>query len=79
MKKNFFLMICLSLAVLIMYACGKDDLVDPEEEQAEQKDPDPEIPDDPGGTGDNDLNPNSQNISYENAVSIAFSDRKSVV
>ena len=42
MKKNFFLMICLSLAVLIMYACGKDDLVDPEEEQAEQKDPDPE-------------------------------------
>ncbi len=79
MKKNL-LIICLSLTVLMMYACSKDDFGELDLEETEQTDPDtdtdpeedPEIPEDPGSTDDDDLNPNSQSISFENAVSIAF-------
>lgn len=73
MKKEIFLIICLSLVVLIMYACSKDDFAEIETEETEQTEPDPEISDDPGDTGDEDLITNSQNINYENAILIAFS------
>lgn len=73
-KKNLLLIVYLSLAVLIMYACSDDDILDqdPETEQTETED-DPEIPEDTGDTEDDDLIPNSQTVSYENAVLIAFS------
>ena len=73
-KKNLLLIVYLSLAVLIMYACSDDDIPDPdpETEQTETED-DPEIPEDTGDTEDDDLIPNSQTVSYENAVLIAFS------
>lgn len=71
MKKKYLLITCLSLFVLIMHACSKDDFVDTEE--TEQAEPDPEIPDDPGDTGDNDLITNSQTISFENTILIVFS------
>lgn len=72
MKKNL-LIICLGLVGLMMYACSKDDFIESETGETEQTEPDPEIPDDPGDTEDDDLNPNSQNISYENAILVAFS------
>lgn len=78
MKKNL-LIICLSLAVVMMYACSKDDFTESEPEETEQADPDPEIPEDSGDTDDDDLNPNSQSISYENAVLIAFSSNDASV
>ena len=73
-KKNLLLIVYLSLVVLIMYACSTDDIdeLDPDEtEQTETEDP--EVPEDTGDTKDDDLNPNSQTVSYENAVLIAFS------
>lgn len=78
MKKNL-LIICLSLAIMMMYACSKDDFVEPEPEETEQTEPDPEIPEDSGDTDDDDLNPNSQSISYENAVLIVFSSSGATV
>lgn len=76
MKKNL-LIICLGLAVMVMYACAKDDFVESESGETEQADP--EVPDDPGDPGDDDLNPNTQNISFENAVLIAFSSNSATV
>ncbi len=73
MKRKNLLIIFLSFIVLIMYSCNKDDFQDTETDETELIEPDPEIPDDPGDTDDDDLNPNSQTVSYENAVLIAFS------
>ncbi|MDH6304172.1 hypothetical protein M2459_000900 [Parabacteroides sp. PF5-5] len=61
----------LCITGLLFFSCSSDtdELLTDEE--------DPEniiIPDDPGDSGDDDLNPNSQNQTYENAVKIAFSN-----
>lgn len=69
--KNYLLIICLSFTVLIMYACSEDDPIESETEQTD--DTDSQIPDDTGDTDDEDLVPNSQDVSYDNAVLIAFS------
>ena len=57
-------------------SCSDDhDFTPDETEQSE----DPVIPEDPGDSEDQELNLNSQEISYENAVVIAFSEGKATI
>ena len=70
MRKNQ-LMICICFAFFAIYSCSKDD--SELEEEINQEETTPVIPDDEGNTADGDLNTNSQNVSYDNAVLIAFS------
>jgi hypothetical protein len=59
------------------------DNIPDENEQVDQTDPgnseNPEIPEDPGDPGDDELIPNSQEIYYENAITIAFSGNNVVI
>lgn len=65
------MMICICFAFFTIYSCSKDD--SELEEEINQEETTPVIPDDEGNTADGDLNTNSQNVSYDNAVLIAFS------
>lgn len=54
-----------------------DDITYPGQEEEEVEIP--EIPEDPGDEEDGELNPNSQTVNYENAVSIQFSGNEVVI
>lgn len=68
--KKVFILLSLLIGFSILYSCSDDNF--PEEEETEIPE-EPTIPEDPGDSEDDPLNPNSQDINYENAVTIAFS------
>lgn len=71
MNAKKFLLCLIITTGFFAAACGKDDISSPEDETGQTENP--TIPSDPGDQGDGDLIPNSQNVNYENAVTIAFS------
>lgn len=71
------MMFSICIAAMAMYACGSDDIET--EEETGQPDTETEIPDDTGDTTDDDLKPNSQDVSYDNAVKIVFSSSGATV
>lgn len=69
-KKIFLCLLC--MVSFNLFSCTSEDILEEQEETSDQEKP--EIPDDSGDPGDDDLSGNSQNVTFENAVSIAFSD-----
>ncbi|MCD8071944.1 MAG: carbohydrate-binding domain-containing protein [Alistipes sp.] len=58
-----------------LVSCSDTDEYYPGEEQTAGEDRDePEIPEDEGDPGDDELVPNTQNVNYENSITIAFGD-----
>ncbi|MCD7850199.1 MAG: carbohydrate-binding domain-containing protein [Parabacteroides sp.] len=77
MKKWFIFLLCV-VTILIGSCDDKDpDYFDPDQELTDDTDysdwDDPEIPADSGDPGDAELIPNTQQVAYENMISIAFS------
>lgn len=73
--KNVFILLSLWTGLSLFYSCSDDNLPEEETEIPEE----PTIPEDPGVDDDDPLNPNSQDISYENAVLIAFSSNGVII
>lgn len=69
MKKIAFLII-LAIGLISFNSCSDDDDITPDEI---------ENPEDPGDTEDGELNNNSQNVNYENAVYLAFASNGVVI
>lgn len=68
--KKVFILLSLWIGLSIIYSCSDDNVPDPDETEVPEE---PTVPEDPGDSEDDPLNPNSQDINYENAVTIAFS------
>jgi len=67
--KRAILFFVLCVGTIVFYSCSDDDT--PVQEEIENPE-EPVIPVDPGDNGDDDLDNNSQNVNYENAIYIAF-------
>lgn len=65
-----FILLSLWIGLVIFYSCSDNNL--PEENETEIPE-EATVPEDPGDEDDNPLNPNPQDISYDNAVRITFS------
>ncbi|NDV94505.1 carbohydrate-binding domain-containing protein [Dysgonomonas sp. 521] len=68
--KKIFILLSLGISLSLLYSCSDDNIPETEEIETPEE---PTIPEDPGDNDDDPLNPNSQDINYENAVTIAFS------
>ncbi len=73
----FFYLFCMT-AVVMSSCLDDDDAVSPTPEETENQ-PNTEMPEDSGDPEDELLNPNSQNVSYENAIVIVFSDTEVMI
>lgn len=71
MKTRKLLSYLFIATVLLAVSCSKDDPYAPEEDTEN-----PTIPIDPGDPGDDELITNSQEVNYENAITITFSEGK---
>ena len=71
-KRLFWCFLCIT--ALTVCGCSGDDVLESGQDVENGGDTeDPTVPEDPGDSADDDLNPNSQNVSYENAIIITFS------
>lgn len=68
--RKVFILLSLGIGLSLFYSCSDDNIPDIDEPEIPEV---PTIPVDPGDNGDDALNTNSQDINYENAVTIAFS------
>lgn len=68
--KKVFILLSLWIGLAVLYSCSDDNL--PEEDETVIPE-EPTVPEDPGDEDDDPLNPNPQDISYDNAVRITFS------
>lgn len=77
MKLNKWIVYLLCILTVLSYSCNSDEeYIEPGEEIVDDDTTtweDPEIEPDSGDPGDDDLIPNTQNVNYENMISIAFS------
>lgn len=72
MKQNC-LLAAFACCILFICSCSKDDEATSYPNQEDQEEVEvPEIPEDAGNTEDDDLNPNSQEVTFDNAVTVAF-------
>lgn len=72
-----FLTCLLCMGTIIMFSCSGDDIIDEAEENTDNNNV--EVPEDSGDPGDEELDPNSQNTSFENSIFITFSDEDVVI
>lgn len=74
--RKVFIVLSLGIGLSLFYSCSDDTIPEVDDTEIPEE---PTIPEDPGDSGDDSLNTNSQVVNYENAVAIAFSSTGVIV